>query len=211
MTTSLWPKPCAKKYGDLINQLSIVNKVRLHLRGSGTRLHPRLCACAQQPSQHCSLQLWPGHRAAAVVVPAPHPVVHHSAAAGLRAAAWLRVPPVHIRRRPDAAKAVSTSLRPGSTCLRCMSGQHLLGHKYSQGMALQQKKQSLLHVSSCGLTPPVATTVAGTLRWGCCASYWPRRRGTGQSGSSGWMPTPSSRQGSNCPANVVCMMSQMSC
>jgi hypothetical protein len=29
MTTSLWPKPCAKKYGDLINQLSIVNKVPL--------------------------------------------------------------------------------------------------------------------------------------------------------------------------------------
>ena len=28
MTTSLWPEPCAKKYGDLINQLSIVNKVR---------------------------------------------------------------------------------------------------------------------------------------------------------------------------------------
>jgi hypothetical protein len=27
MTTSLWPEPCAKKYGDLINQLSVVNKV----------------------------------------------------------------------------------------------------------------------------------------------------------------------------------------
>lgn len=26
MTTSLWPKPCAKKFGDLANQLSIVNK-----------------------------------------------------------------------------------------------------------------------------------------------------------------------------------------
>ncbi len=31
LTTSLWPKPCAKKYGDLINQLSIVNKDSLHL------------------------------------------------------------------------------------------------------------------------------------------------------------------------------------
>jgi hypothetical protein len=29
MTTSLWPKPCAKKYGDLVNQLSIINKVRM--------------------------------------------------------------------------------------------------------------------------------------------------------------------------------------
>lgn len=28
MTTSLWPEPCAKKFGDLANQLSIVNKVK---------------------------------------------------------------------------------------------------------------------------------------------------------------------------------------
>lgn len=31
LTTSLWPKPCAKKLGDYINQLSIINKVCIKL------------------------------------------------------------------------------------------------------------------------------------------------------------------------------------
>jgi hypothetical protein len=54
VTTSLWPEPCAKKYGNLINQLSIVNKVRPQLRGCGTLPAP-VHACAQpaMPTKAC--------------------------------------------------------------------------------------------------------------------------------------------------------------
>ena len=46
VTTSLWPKPCAKKHGDLINQLSIVNKVCLQLCDSGASPTPaHVCVC----------------------------------------------------------------------------------------------------------------------------------------------------------------------
>lgn len=44
MTTSIHPDPCKKPFGDLANQLSIINKVRLLLEApsaSSTLLTPR--------------------------------------------------------------------------------------------------------------------------------------------------------------------------
>ena len=144
VTTSLWPKPCAKKYGDLINQLSIVNKVCLQLQDCGMLpVHVKFCrspAMSTKPCRHCSQSTL---LLLQTVVPTLHEMVLYPfAAAGLRSAARLRVPPVHLRRRPDAAEAVSALLQPGSVCIWCNSRQHLSDDA-------QKQLYSRMSTSSC--------------------------------------------------------------